>query len=246
MSFGWGTKWTSWKNPISFTLHPLEFCLLRYHDGLQNQRSRQNDGGHPKQNPANNYGNRFSSSWSRQDKFDRGKPIKPISSCPEKWRVAPKRDGFLAKTLSLTAVGEDTPPSPSSKREDSSKCCEWSQWPLQICHGSFSALHPPWFGVIVNWYVQLHTNQDLDRHWSLTVSIAEWHFGVFWEVVHLCECSNKRNHFQAHPGATVYTVYTSSCQCYCHRQAWLRKVSRASGEENSPSVPIMYRDASHK
>ena len=120
MSFGWGTKWTSWKNPISFKLHPLEFCLLRYHDGLQNQRSRQNDGGHPKQNPANNYGNRFSSSWSRQNKFDRGKPIKPptcyfsrkvgrlISSCPEKWRVAPKRDGFLANTLSLTAVGEDT------------------------------------------------------------------------------------------------------------------------------------------
>ena len=41
-------------------------------------------------------------------------------------------------------------------------------------------------------------------------------------------------------------VYTSSCQCYCHRQAWLRKVSRASREENSPSVPIMCRDASHK
>ena len=202
MSFGWGTKWTSWKNPISFTLHPLEFCLLRYHDGLQNQRSRQNDGGHPKQNPANNYGNRFSSSWSRQDKFDRGKPIKPISSCPEKWRVAPKRDGFLAKTLSLTAVGEDTPPSPSSMREDSSKCCEWSQWPLQICHGSFSALHPPWFGVIVNWYVQLHTNQDLDRHWSRKVSIAESYFGVFWEVVHLCE----RNQFQVYHGATVYSI----------------------------------------
>ena len=111
MSFGWGTKWTLWKNPISFTLHPLEFCLLRYHDGLQNQRSRQNDGGHPKQNPANNYGNRFSSSWSRQNKFDRGKPIKPptcyfsrkagqlISRSPEKWRVAPKRDGFLVKTF---------------------------------------------------------------------------------------------------------------------------------------------------
>ena len=32
---------------------------------LGNQRSRQNDGGHPKQNPANNYANRFSSSWSR-------------------------------------------------------------------------------------------------------------------------------------------------------------------------------------
>ena len=43
-----------------------------------------------------------------------------------------------------------------------------------------------------------------------------------------------------------YTVYTSSCQCYCHRQAWLREVSRASREENSPSVPIIYRDASHK
>ena len=121
---------------MSFTLHPLEFCLLRYHDGLQNQRSGQNDRGHPKQNPANNYANRFSSSWSRQNKFDGGKPIKPptcyysrkagqlISSCPEKWRVAPKRDGFLPKTLSLTAVGEDTPPSPSSKGEDSSKCCE--------------------------------------------------------------------------------------------------------------------------
>ena len=50
--------------------------------------------------------------------------MKPISSCPEKWRVAPKRDGFLAKTLTLTAVGEDTPASPSSKRKDSSKCCE--------------------------------------------------------------------------------------------------------------------------
>ena len=122
-----------WKNPISFTLHPLEFCLLQYHVGLQNHRSRQNDGGHPKQNPANNCANRFRSSWSRQNKFDRGKPIKPptcyysrkagelISSCPEKWRVAPKGDGFLAKTLSLTAVGNDTPPSPSSKREDSIK-----------------------------------------------------------------------------------------------------------------------------
>ena len=152
-------------------LHLLEFCLLRYHDGLQNQRSRQNDGGHPKQNPANNYGNRFSSSWSRQNKFDRGKPIKPptcyfsrkagrlISSCPEKWRVAPKRDGFLAKTLSLTAVGEDTPQ------------CRRIQY-TPVC--------------------------------------------------------------------------TSSCQSYCHRQAWLRKVSRASREENSPSVRIMYRDASHK
>ena len=133
MSFGWGTKWTLWKNAISFTLHPLEFCLLQYHVGLQNQRSRQNDGGHPKQNPAYNYANRFSSSWSRQNKVDRGKPIQPptcyysrkagelISSCPEKWRVAPKGDGFLAKTLSLTAVGNDTPPSPSSKREDSIK-----------------------------------------------------------------------------------------------------------------------------
>ena len=49
------------------------------------------------------------------------------------------------------------------------------------------------------------------------------------------------------PPYTQYTpVYTSSCQCYCHRQAWLRKVSRASREENSPSVPIMCRDASHK
>ena len=64
--------------------------------------------------------------------------------------MAPKRDGFLAKTLSLTAVGEDTPPSPSSKGEDSSKCCELSQRPLKICHGSFSALHQGWFGVIVN------------------------------------------------------------------------------------------------
>ena len=178
MSFGWGTKCTSRKNPIGFKLHLLEFCLLQYHDGLQNQRSRQNDGGHPKQNPANNYRNRFRSSWSRQNKFDRGKP-----------------------------VGEDTPPSPSSMREDSSKCCEWSQWPLKICHGSFSALHPRWLGVIVNWYVQPHTNQDLDRHWSLKVSIAEWYFGVFWEVVHLCECSNKRNQFQVYHGATVYSIH---------------------------------------
>ena len=43
-----------------------------------------------------------------------------------------------------------------------------------------------------------------------------------------------------------FTVYTSSCQCYCHRQAWLREVSRASREGNSPSVPKMCRDASHK
>ena len=50
--------------------------------------------------------------------------MKPISSCPENWRVAPKRDGFLTKTLTLTAVGEDTQPSPSSKREDWSKCSE--------------------------------------------------------------------------------------------------------------------------
>ena len=154
MSFGWGTKWTSWKNPISFTLHPLEFCLLRYHDGLQNQRSRQNDGGHPKQNPANNYGNRFSSSWSRQNKFDRGKPIKPPTCYFSR----------KAGRLFLTAVGEDTPPSSGSKREDSSKCCEWSQWPLQICHGSFSALHPRWFGVIVKTPYQSRSWQALEPH----------------------------------------------------------------------------------
>ena len=176
MSFGWGTKWTSWKNPIGFKLHLLEFCLLRYHDGLQNQRNRQNDRGHPKQNAANNYRNHFRSSWSGQNKFDRGKPIKPptcyfsrkagrlISSCPEKWRVAPKRDGFLAKTLTLTAVGEDTPPSPSSKKKDSSKCCEWSQWPVQICHGSFSALHPRRFGVIVKTPYQSRSWQALEPH----------------------------------------------------------------------------------
>ena len=57
-----------------------------------------------------------------KNKFDRGKPIKLptcyncrkagqlISGCPEKWRVAPKCNGSLAKTLSLTAVSEDTPP----------------------------------------------------------------------------------------------------------------------------------------
>ena len=56
-----------------------------------------------------------------------------------------------------------------------------------------------------------------------------------------------RSKYTPVPPYTQYTpVYTSSCQCYCHRQAWLRKVSRASREENSPSVPIMCRDASHK
>ena len=95
MSFGWGTKWTSWKNPISFTVHPLEFCLLRYQNGLQNQRSRQNDGGHPKQNPANNYGNRFSSSWSRQNKFDRGKPIKPFPEKLVSWFLAARKSEEL-------------------------------------------------------------------------------------------------------------------------------------------------------
>ena len=183
MSFGWGTKWTSWKNPIGFKLHLLEFCLLRYQDGLQNQRSRHNDVGHPKKNAATNYGNHFRSSWSRQNKFDRGKPIKPPTCYFSR----------KAGRLFLTAVGEDTPPSSGSQREDSSKCCEWSQWPLQDCHGSFSDLHPRWFG--------------LDRHWSPTVSIAEWYFGVFWEVVRLCECSNKRNQFQVYPGATVYSIH---------------------------------------
>ena len=44
-----------------------------------------------------------------------------------------------------------------------------------------------------------------------------------------------------------YTQYTPVVvNAICHRQAWLRKVSRASREVNSPSVPIMCRDASHK
>ena len=50
------------------------------------------------------------------------------------------------------------------------------------------------------------------------------------------------------PLYTVYTsthqytpVYTSSYQCYCHREAWLRKVFRASREENSPSVPKTFQ-----
>ena len=95
---------------------------------LRNKRNRQDDGGHPEQNPANNNANRFSSSWSRQNKFDQNKPIKSptcyycrkeghlISSCPKKWRVAqkqnsvePKPSGFIAKPLSLSAVSEDTP-----------------------------------------------------------------------------------------------------------------------------------------
>ena len=66
---------------------------------------------------------------------------------------------------------------------------------------------------------------------------------VFSEKSSTCASVLKRNQFQVHPGATVYT---SSRQCYSHRQAWLRKVSRASREVNSPSVPIMCRDASHK
>ena len=81
---------------------------------LGNQRSRQNDGGYPKQNPANNHTNRFSSSWSRQRKFDQSKLIKPptcyycrkeghlISSCPEKRRVAQKQNSMEPKPTVLS------------------------------------------------------------------------------------------------------------------------------------------------
>ncbi|RMX54823.1 hypothetical protein pdam_00022535 [Pocillopora damicornis] len=49
---------------------------------------------------------------------------RPHVTIPEKLRVALKRHGFLAKTLPLTAVGDDTPP-PQVLREktQSSKCC---------------------------------------------------------------------------------------------------------------------------
>ena len=106
---------------------------------LGNQRSRQNDGGYPKQNPANNHTNRFSSSWSRQRKFDQSKLIKPptcyyyrkeghlISSCPEKRRVAqkqnsmePKPNSFIAKPSSLSPASEDTPPRVPRKKTQTS------------------------------------------------------------------------------------------------------------------------------
>ena len=69
---------------------------------------------------------------------------------------------------------------------------------------------------------------------------------VFSEKLSTCASVLIRGISSKYTTVPPYTVYTSSCQCYCHRQAWLRKVSRASREENSPSVPIMYRDASHK
>ena len=42
-----------------------------------NQRSWQNDGGHPKQNPVNIHANPFGSPRSRQNKFDPSKLVKP-------------------------------------------------------------------------------------------------------------------------------------------------------------------------
>ena len=91
---------------------------------LGNQRSKQNDGAHPKQNPSNNSTNRSSSTPSRLNRFVPNKPVKPptyyycrkechlISSCPENWRAAqkhgvePKPNGFVAKPSPLVSESE--------------------------------------------------------------------------------------------------------------------------------------------
>lgn len=92
------------------------------------QRSKQNDGAPPKQNPGNHFTNRSSSTSPRQNRFVPNKPIKPptcyycrkeghlISSCPEKWRpaqkygVESKPNGFVAKPSPSFSESECTPP----------------------------------------------------------------------------------------------------------------------------------------
>lgn len=91
---------------------------------LGNQRSKQNDGAHLKQNPSNNSTNRSSSTPPRLNRFVPNKPVKPptyyycrkechlISSCPENWRAAqkhgvePKPNGFVAKPSPLVSESE--------------------------------------------------------------------------------------------------------------------------------------------
>ena len=83
--------------------------------------------------------------------------------------MAPKRDGFLAKTLSLTAVGEDTPPSQVLREKIQASAVSEVTGP---CKSVMDLFQPFTHDGSVS-LSKLHTNQDLDRHWSLTVSIAE-------------------------------------------------------------------------
>ena len=191
----WATNWISRKNPCRVP-PPL------VSQWLGNQRCRQNDGWNPEENPANNHANRFSPSWSRQDKFDQNNPIRPptcfycrkghpISSCAEKWRVAQKQNsvepnpnGFIIKTLSLSAVTEDTPPQVPRKKTQVSPMSEVSG-----STKSFIDIFQPFIhdgSVSLSSDMSDSTQSKLERHWSLQVFTVEWHFVVFLEVVHWC------------------------------------------------------------
>ena len=117
----------------------------------------------------------------------------------------------------LSAASEDTPSQVPRKRTQISPISEVSG-----LSKSFIDIFQPFIhdgSVSLSNDMSDSMQSRLERHWSLQVFTVEWHFVVFWEVVHWCECSNQRNQFWVYPSATSYSLPNMrSCVWAC--ESW--------------------------